>query len=135
MAPVIRLRVVLVPTPSVLLYFFAALTFAHRAFCADAIFLRAAADTLRCGLTPLFPETLPAAFSALIFAQRARVAAAIRFLPAADIWRVGRAVVSTLPSPNSDRTCCSLEISARTSLTIFSTLNVFLIVARCDRTG
>jgi len=88
---------------------------------------------LRCGLTPLFPETLPAAFSALIFAQRARVAAAIRFLPAADIWRVGRAVVSTLPSPNSDRTCCSLEISARTSLTIFSTLNVFPIVA--DATG
>jgi hypothetical protein len=33
-----------------------------------------------------------------------------------------------------DRTCCSLEISARTSLTIFSTLNVFPIVARCDWT-
>jgi hypothetical protein len=87
------------------------LIFAHRAFCAAAIFLRADADTLRFGVTPLFPETLPVGFSARILAHRARVAAAILALPAADIWRVGRVVVSapdfvlgvlaTLPSFNS----------------------------------
>jgi hypothetical protein len=65
-------------------YFFAALIFAHRAFCAAAIRFRETAETLCCGLTPLFPETLPA-FSARIFAQRARVAAAILCLPAADM--------------------------------------------------
>ena len=73
------------------------------------------------------------------------VAAAILALPAADIWRIGRAVDSatdlvlgvlgTLPSFNNARTCCSLEISARTSVTILSLLNVFPRVARCERTG
>ena len=75
-------------------YFFAALIFAQRAFCVVAILLRTEADTLRGGLTPLFPDTLPAAFSARIFAQRAHVAAIIRSPPAADSWRLGRDVVS-----------------------------------------
>jgi hypothetical protein len=71
--------------------------------------------------------------------------ASVLALPAADIWRVGRAVDSatdfvlgvlgTLPSFNNARTCCSLEISARTSVTMLSLLNVFPRVARCDRTG
>jgi hypothetical protein len=91
--------------------------------------LRASADTLRWGLTPLFPETLPAA-SARIFAQRARVAAAILALPAAEIWRFGRPVVSATDfcadtpctdtawpvwAPNNARTCCNRSISACTS--------------------
>lgn len=58
-------------------YFFSALIFAHRASCAAVIRLRATADTLREGLVPLFPATLPTAFSALTRAHRARVAAAI----------------------------------------------------------
>jgi hypothetical protein len=121
--------------PSILrpIYFFAALIFAQRAFCAAAILLRTEADTLRRGLTPLFPETLPA-FSARIFAQRARVAAIIRSLPAADRWRLRRDVVSVtfctdtsgpVAAVNSARTCWSLEILARTSLTMLSLLNVF----------
>jgi hypothetical protein len=96
-----------------LIYFLAALIFAHRAFCAATIRLRPAAESLRRGLTPL----LPAAFSARIFAQRARVAAAIRFRPSADIPRV------TGDSPNNAKTCSNLEISARTSLAMFSMLN------------
>jgi hypothetical protein len=113
-------------------YFFAAFTFAHRAFCAAAMRLRAAADIFRRGLTPLFPKTLPTPFSARTLAHRARVAAAILALPAADIWRFGPTVVSeaafvldTLLSPNNANTCCSLDISARTSLTMLSRLNVF----------
>jgi hypothetical protein len=100
-------------------YFFAARIFAHLAFCAAAMRLRADADILRRGLAPLFPETFPAVFAALIFAQRARAAALILLLPAADILRVR--VVSpagfctTTSSPNSVRTCCNRTISPRTS--------------------
>jgi len=105
------------------IYFFAALIFAQRAFCVAAILLRTPADILRCGVTLLLLETLPA-FSARTLAHRARVAAPIRSLPAMDIWRVGRAVVSATFCPdtrwpvsaaNSARTCWSLEISARTN--------------------
>ena len=118
-------------------YYFAALIFAQRAFCDAAIRLRAAADIFFRGLTPLFPETLPA-FSARIFAQRARVAAAIRLRAAADIWRVGTEVAVTFntvtpPSPNNAKTCCNRSISARTSLTMLSLLNVFPRVARCEQ--
>jgi hypothetical protein len=116
------------------IYFFAARIFAQRAFCAAAILLRPAADILRRGLTSVFRETLPAVLAALIFAQRARAAAPILLLPAADIWRVGRAEVSptafctrTASWPNSARTCCNRAISARTSLAIFSMLNVFSV--------
>jgi hypothetical protein len=84
-------------------YFLAALILAHRAFCAAAIFLRAAADTLRFGFS-----------TAAVF---------LTDTP----WPVS--------APNNAKTCCNLPISALTSLIIFSTLNVFPIVARCDRTG
>jgi len=103
--------------------------------------LRAAADILFRGLIPLFAETFSAVFSARIFAQRARVAAAILALPAADICRVGRAVDSAtlgtdiprpVSAPNSVNTCCSLEISARTSVTMLSLLNM-RSCRRCDR--
>jgi hypothetical protein len=124
-------------------YFFAALIFAQRAFCAAAILLRTEADIVRCRLTPLFAKTLPAAFSARIFAQRARVAAAILARPAAEIWRVGTGVSATfctdIPWPvsaaNNAKTCCNRSISARTSLTMLSLLNVFPRVARCDTEG
>jgi len=79
-------------------YFLAALILAHRAFCAAAIFLRAAADTLRFGFST----------AAVFFTDTP--------------WPVS--------APNNAKTCCSLPISALTSLTIFSTLNVFPIVAR-----
>jgi len=74
-------------------HFLAALILAHRAFCAAAIFLRAAADTLRFGFST----------AAVLFADTP--------------WPVS--------APNNANTCCSLPISALTSLTIFSTLNVF----------
>src|SRR5579864_7971641 len=64
--------------------FLAAFTFAHRARCAAAIFLRAAADIVRflgIGTTFPFPP------SALTFAHRALWAAAILALPAAEIPR------------------------------------------------
>jgi len=62
--------------------FFAAFTFSHRARCAAAIFLRAAADIVRFfGIV----TTLPFPLFAFTFAQRARWAAAILALPAADI--------------------------------------------------
>jgi hypothetical protein len=68
--------------PSYAVFFWAALTFAHLALCAAAIFLRAAADivlffgmlTTFC-LCPAFPRT---------FAHRALWAAAILALAAAD---------------------------------------------------
>jgi hypothetical protein len=81
------------------------------------------------------------------FCYRARVAAAILALPAADIRRVGRAVVSASDlctdtpwsvSPNNARTCCSLEISGRTSVIMLSLLNLFPRVAdaiKKDSTG
>jgi hypothetical protein len=61
---------------------FAAFTLAHRARCAAAIFLRAAADIVRfLGIDTTF--ILP--LFAFTFAHRARCAAAILALPAADI--------------------------------------------------
>ena len=73
-------------------YFLAALILAHRAFCAAAIFLRAAADTLRFGFST----------AAVFFTDTP--------------WPVS--------APNNAKTCCSLPISALTSLTIFSTLKL-----------
>jgi hypothetical protein len=62
--------------------FFAAFTFAHRARCAAAIFLRAAADSVRFfGIV----MTLGLALFAFTFAHRAFWAAAILALPADDI--------------------------------------------------
>ena len=62
--------------------FFAAFTFAHRARCAAAIFLRAAADSVRFfGIA----MTLGLPLFAFTFAHRAFWAAAILALPAADI--------------------------------------------------
>ena len=64
--------------------FFVALTLAHRARCADAIFLRAAADRVRfLGSVTTFPFPL----LAFNFAHRALCAAAIRARPDADICR------------------------------------------------
>ena len=62
--------------------FFAAFTFAHRARCAAAIFLRALADIVRfLGIVTTFAFPL----LALAFAHRARCAATILALPAVDI--------------------------------------------------
>ena len=124
------------------IYYFAALIFAHRAFCAAAIRLLAAADIFLRGLTPLLPALVPA-FSARILAQRARVAAAILALPAVDICRVGRAAVCAVfaldtpypVSPNNAKTCCSRSISALTSFMMLSRLKVSLVSRRCAETG
>ena len=62
--------------------FFAAFTFAHRARCAAAIFLRAAADRIRFFGIEM---TLGLRLFAFTFAHRAFCAAAILALPAADI--------------------------------------------------
>jgi len=62
--------------------FFAAFTFAHRARCAAAIFLRPAADIVRfLGIV----TTLPLSLWAFAFAHRVLWAAAILALPAAEI--------------------------------------------------
>jgi hypothetical protein len=126
------------PSPfcyAILYHFFAAaLIFAHRALCVAAILLRRAADIFFRGL--LFAAgTVAAALSARILAHRAFVAAIILALPAADMWRFGRTVDSgtdfvlgvldTLPSLSNARTCCNRSISALTSLTMLSLLNVF----------
>jgi hypothetical protein len=84
--------------PCAFLYFFPALTFAHLARCAAAIRLRAETDIFRRGLS---------------------VVAAIAAFFTDTPWPV---------SPNSTKTCCSLEISARM-------LNCVPRVARCDRKG
>jgi len=73
-------------------YYFCALRhFAHRAFWAAAIFLRAAGDIVR-PLRAVIETTLP-----LAFAQRARCAAAIRARPAVEILLP----VLLLPTPFS----------------------------------
>ena len=74
-------------------YYFCALRhFAHRAFWAAAIFLRAAGDIVR-PLRAVIETTLPFAF-----AQRARCAAAIRARPAVEILLLP---VLLLPTPFS----------------------------------
>ena len=64
------------------LYFFAALTFAHLARCAAAIFLRADADMVRLGFV------LPAWSFAALFAHRAFCARLIRLRVEADSVRL-----------------------------------------------
>ena len=70
-----------------------ALTLAHRARCAAAIFFRDAADIVR-----LFGMVTMFCFPPLILAQRALWAAAILFLPAADNCLLTTLRWDTLPN-------------------------------------
>jgi hypothetical protein len=85
-------------------FFFPALTFAHRARCAAAIFLRADADMVRlAGAEPVTAFAGCDPFRA--FAHRARCASAIFLREAADTIRVGRfALVYELLPSNLPRT-------------------------------
>jgi hypothetical protein len=84
-------------------FFFAALTFAHRARCAAAIFLRADADMVRLAGAELgvFPaDTDCDCFRTL--AHRAFCASAIFRREAAEIIRFGRLVSPVVPVPLKD---------------------------------
>ncbi len=85
-------------------FFFAALNFAHRAFCAAAIFLRADADMVRlAGAEPVF--AIAAATGCDCFrtdAHRAFCACAILRREAAEIIRFGRVVLLDAPVPFND---------------------------------
>jgi hypothetical protein len=79
--------------------FFVAFTFAHRARCAAAIFLRAAADKVRFFGIEM---TLGLPLFAFTFAHRAFWAAAILALPAADILpRVPFCLAYVMPKAES----------------------------------
>jgi hypothetical protein len=123
-------------------FFWAALTFAHRARCAAAIFLRAAADMMR--FTWVEPVVLAAPAVGFdpfrAFAHLAFCARAIFRREAADIIRFGWLVLRDVPEPFSDSiieiashnfsTCnCASRRSARSC---WSALVRFaIVVPRC----
>src|SRR5581483_5795289 len=81
-------------------HFFAALTLAHRAFCAAAIFLRAAALTcLVLSAVPVAALFVAPAFFPFSFVHRARCAAAILLLPATLMVLRPRCSETVLPKP------------------------------------
>jgi hypothetical protein len=82
---------------------FAALIFAHRAFCAAAIFLRADADMVRLGAEPVDFATAPTGCEFFRRpAHRALCARAIFRREAADIIRFGWVALPDAPVPFKD---------------------------------
>jgi len=84
-------------------FFFAALNFAHRAFCAAAIFLRADADMVRlAGAEPVVFATAVGCDCFRMLAHRAFCARAILRREAADIIRFGWVALLDAPVPFND---------------------------------
>src|ERR1700686_2968428 len=106
-------------TPTRYAVFFAAFTFAHRALCAAAIFLRAAAESVRLprmGTTFFSPPAVSRTFAQRALwaaAMRARPNAAIRRAMRSDRYRAGRREVfcSRDGAESTDPTHCLPVIS------------------------